>query len=125
MAGTFEIKGLDRALSQMTAVAQGMAAKFAAAAKAELEIEMTEAKRRTPVDTGNLRASGTVTEQWSGREYTITLSFGGPAAPYALQVHENLEAFHKSGQAKFLESVLLESAPYLAKRIALRMKGGD
>ena len=36
-------------------------------------------------------------------------------------VHENLDAFHRVGQAKFLESVLVESRPYLAARVARRM----
>ena len=32
----------------------------------------------------------------------------GYQAPYAVYVHENLEAFHSNGQAKYLETVLRE-----------------
>lgn len=89
------------------------------AMREEAEIEMTEAKQRTPVKTGNLRASGIVLGP--DEDGTVTLQFGGPAAPYAVYVHENLDAFHKVGQAKFLESVVLESAPNMAERLAERI----
>jgi hypothetical protein len=54
----------------------------------------------------------------------VRMAFGGPAAPYAIKVHEDLEAFHRVGQAKFLESVLLESAPHLAQRVSRRIRLG-
>lgn len=94
----------------------------------EAQIEMTEAKRRTPVKTGTLRASGLVARPVrSGRNISVTLSFGGAAKDYAIYVHENLEAYHgnppfKGGQAKFLESTLDESAPYMRARIAARVQ---
>src|SRR3972149_2796765 len=41
---------------------------------------MTEAKRQTPVDTGNLRAPGHVLPpQWINTWVYVTLGFGGPA----------------------------------------------
>ncbi len=89
----------------------------------EAEIELTEAKRRTPVDTGALRASGFVqaaTRRW--RSMVVTIGFGGAAETYAIYVHENLEAFHRIGQAKFLESTLKESAPYMLERLARRFQ---
>lgn len=46
---------------------------------------------------------------------------GGPSAPYAIYVHEDLEAFHKVGQAKYIESVLMESRPFMAARVAKRI----
>lgn len=95
---------------------------LAAAIHAEGEIEMTEAKRRTPVDTGALRASGFVEDVVVSPTTTrVQLGFGGPSAPYAVYVHEDLEALHPVGQAKFLESTLLESAPHMADRIARRV----
>jgi hypothetical protein len=89
----------------------------------EAEIEMTEAKARTPVDTGALRGSGYVDQpQYSGREIRVELGFGGPAAGYAVIVHEDLEAIHpRGGQAKYLSSVIDESAPYLLDRVARRL----
>lgn len=89
----------------------------------EAEIESKEVKRRTPVDKGNLRGSVHVVgpkREW--RKIEVLIVAGGPAAPYALYVHENLEAEHKVGQAKFLESVILESRPHMASRVAKRIE---
>lgn len=100
---------------------------------AEANIEMTEAKRRTPVwnpsrrvpqghAPGTLRASGTVHEpEYQGNSVSVKLSFGGEAAAYAVIVHEDLDAFHATGEAKFLESTLNESAQYMAERVARRI----
>lgn len=94
-----------------------------AALAAEAEIEMTEAKRRTPVDTGALRATGHVQEpRVSMGVVSVTMGFGGPAVDYALRVHEDMEMYHDTGQAKFLESVLLESAPHIAARVGRRVE---
>ena len=40
---------------------------------------------------------------------------------YALYVHENLDADHHVGQAKFLESTINESRPYMPGRVAKRI----
>lgn len=83
---------------------------------------MTESKRRVPVDTGTLRASGFVMEpERSGRNISVTLAYGGPAEGYAVVVHEDLDAFHPHGQAKYLESVLKESQPHMRARLAQRI----
>lgn len=95
----------------------------------EGQIEMTEAKRRTPVDVtkdaphpGQLRASGRVHEPVrNGRNISVTLSFGGAAVDYAIYVHEILGNIHKVGQAKYLESVLNESRSSMLGRIAARV----
>lgn len=89
----------------------------------ETNIEATEVKKRTPVRTGELRASvhvvGPVRE--GRRIYTLIVA-GGPAIPYALMVHEDLEAFHEVGQAKYIESVVLESRAFMAARVAKRIE---
>lgn len=80
--------------------------------------EMGEAKRITPVEDGDLRDSGTVEEPlWRGETLSIELYFGGAAADYALTVHEDLEAYHEQGQAKFLETPLNQSEPYFDQRV--------
>ena len=89
----------------------------------ETEIEVKEVKRRTPVDTGNLRASiHQVGPTREGRRVFTKIVAGGTAAPYAIYVHEDPDAFHKVGQWKYLESVILESRPFLAQRIAKRIE---
>lgn len=96
---------------------------IARALYAETEIEAKESKRRTPVDTGELRASIHVLgPERSGLMIYTMIVAGGPAAPYAVYVHENLDAFHKVGQAKFIESVIMESRPYMASRVAKRIE---
>ena len=121
------MKGLQGMLDTLKRLADKFPDYVGAALYQEAQIEMTEAKRRTPVDTGRLRASGRVAlPVREGRRISVTLSFGGAAAPYAIYVHENLEANHASppfggGQAKFLESTINESAPYMLARIARRV----
>lgn len=120
---TLQVQGLDQLQRQLTALADRLGDQVGPALRAEAEIEMTEAKRRTPVLTGALKGSGHVTgPTWRGRDVTVELKFGGPAAGYAVPVHEMVDVFHKNGEAKFLERPLLESAPHLAARIARRIK---
>lgn len=120
-----------RGANEMIALLKGIAEKYpdriGKALFMEAQIEMTEAKRRTPVDVtppmphpGLLRSTGHVDQpERSGRHISVTLSFG---TEYAVYVHENLEAFHQIGQARFLSSVLEESQPYMAERIARRIR---
>jgi hypothetical protein len=72
---------------------------------------LTRAKQKVPVDTGALRSSGTVdpaTPPKAGQLVEITAGFGGPAAPYAIVVHERTDIAHREGEAKFLETALQE-----------------
>lgn len=122
MEATVKVTGLGQVQTRLAQLARRYGNAAGRALRAEAEIEMTEAKKRTPVDTGALRGSGHVTgPSISGRDISVELKFGGPAAPYAVRVHEDLQAFHQVGQAKFLESVLNESAPYLRARVAARI----
>lgn len=101
-------------------VQQKFPERVADAALAEARIELKEAQRRTPVDTGALRASGAVVQTVEKSTIQTDIVFD---TPYAIFVHEDLEANHPNGgQAKFLESVLRESAPYMAERLARRLR---
>lgn len=118
----FTLTGVDELQKNLTRLAQAMPQEAAAALYAEAQVEKTESMRRTPVLHGALRGSHHVTQPViAGRDISVTIQVGGVAAPYAIFVHENLEALHRVGQAKFLESTLLESAPYLAQRVANRI----
>jgi len=100
----------------------GMPAEIDSALYQETEVEVKEVKRRTPVKHGPLRASvHTVGPIRSGRTTYTLIVAGGPAAPYAIYVHENLRAFHKVGGAKYIESVVLESRPHMGARVARRI----
>jgi hypothetical protein len=86
------------------------------------EIETPECRARTPVDTGNLvNTVKTFGPEFRGNQVLAGTTAGGPEAPYAPIVHEDLDAHHRVGQAKFIESVYRESAPYLPARVAARM----
>jgi hypothetical protein len=125
MSLSFSITGLDAMFHRLDQLTKSIPDRAGAALRAEAEIEMTEAKKRTPVLTGALRASGMVTGPVvNGDQVEVTMSFGGAGVDYAVEVHENLEMFHpRGGQAKYLESVVLESAPYMAQRVADRLFG--
>jgi hypothetical protein len=111
-----------RVITNIRAIRKSIPQQIAAALYIEAQIEATESKKRTPVDTGNLRASHMVTEPViNGDSISVQIVVGGVSAQYAVFVHENLEAFHEVGQAKFLESTLLESRPYMAARVAKRV----
>jgi hypothetical protein len=115
-------KNFDSIQKRIMAMPGKLTRQIEDAVKAEMRIELAEVKRRTPLDTGALRASEYVDGPFveRGRIYASIVA-GGPTAPYAMIVHENLEAFHRIGQAKYLESVLRESAQFMAARIARRL----
>lgn len=116
-------KGADAALRDVKKLAKFAPDEFARALYQEAQIELKEIKRVTPVDTGALRASEGITEpKREGRRIWVEVFAGGPSAPYAFYVHYDLEAFHKNGQALFIEQPLAESAPYLPGRIAKRIE---
>jgi len=95
-----------------------------AALMAETEVETTEVIKRTPIDKGPLRS--TVKAEGPFREgrriYSQISAGGGPAADYAIIQHEDLELWHDEGEAKFVESVILESRAYIAARVARRIQ---
>lgn len=117
-------------VQNLRAAKVGTPKQILAAMTAESQIEVTEMKRRTPVDTrpnaphpGNLRNSLSVEVTQTGNRTTATFSTGAEA-PYAVYVHENPDAFHPVGEWKFIESVLNESRPHMPKRLAARIKLG-
>jgi hypothetical protein len=123
MAARIQFRGQAQVSANLRALVRAMPDAVGRALREEAEIEMTEAKERTPVDTGALRASGHVTgPERAGKQISVDLNYGGVAAPYAVYVHEDMDAHHPVGQAKFLESTLLESAPHMPKRIATRVE---
>lgn len=72
-----------------------------------------KAQDLTPVDTGALRASA-FTEAESGSNPSVIVGF---EEEYAIFVHENLEAHHPVGQAKFLEQPLKENSDKYVKYV--------
>lgn len=89
-----------------------------------------------PVDTSALRSSAYTAEPvYQDKTVTVDMGYGGPAAKinpktgestdaYALYVHENLDAFHKVGTAKFLEMPFDQASEGMAARVAAKMRAG-
>lgn len=118
-----KFRGVVEMKVRLREVAREFPARLGAALRQETEIEATECKRRTPVDLGTLRASIHVEgPTFRMRQVSCQIVAGGSGAPYAIYVHEDLEAHHDNGEAKFIERPLKESAPHMAERIARRLK---
>ncbi len=84
---------------------------------------MSASKRIVPVNTGALRASGHVQlPVIQGRRVSVTLGYGGAAAPYAVFVHERPARHNPPTQWKYLEIPLFEAVPGMAGRLAKRMR---
>lgn len=118
--------------------------KVVAALSGELYAEgqgiLTQSRELCPVDTGALRASGYVSVPVRQGQYLVMeIGYGGVAAQvnpktgqstdgYALIVHENLEAFHPVGQAKYLEVPFNAARPGMSNRLVngtrARLRGG-
>lgn len=109
------IKGLaalDRGLVQLGRQFSDVAAR---ALNVVAEETMTEAKRRTPVDTGTLRRSGKVHKRATARSLTAEMSFG---TEYGVFVHERTDVRHPTGEAKFLENAIKFTAGFFEERVA-------
>jgi len=114
--------GADAALKDLSDLQVFAPDRFAKALYQEAQIELKEIIKETPVDTGALRATLVLEGPFrEGRRIWVVVSAGGPSVTYAFIVHEDTEAFHKVGGAKYIERPLRESAPFLAERIAKRI----
>jgi len=89
----------------------------------EANVIFKESQLIVPVDTGALRASGFVHPPMKENNRTfVRVTYGGPAAHYALYVHENLYARHAAPtQAKYLETPLYRRIPVLIRNLATRI----
>lgn len=120
-----KLVGLSKLLKKFQRRPEEILKLTAAAINIEAEIIMAEAKGLAPVDLGTLRASGFVKPpKFRRSKISISLGFGGPAAEYALFVHEDLTANHPVGQAKFLEQPFKKRLSGMSARIAKRIENG-
>lgn len=84
---------------------------------------ITQAQGLVPVEYGTLRASGYVAEpERIGDKVRVEMGFGGAAAPYAVIVHEDLNAFHDDGEALYLEQPFRWAQSGMADRIAAGLR---
>jgi len=125
--------GVTDMKAKLRDIAQKFPDRVMQALRMEAEIEATEVKKRTPVYTGPtgpgkpipglLRSSVHVEGPFrEGHRIWAAVVAGGAAGAYAIPQHENLEFFHEVGQAKYLESVIMESRPFMAARLTARLR---
>jgi hypothetical protein len=93
------------------------------------ENDVPEAKERAPVYSGPQTSSSPVPfvlqksihvegPKFEGNVISVEVVAGGLAAAYAIRQHEDLTYHHKVGQAKYIESVIMESRAGRAERIS-------
>lgn len=66
------------------------------------DIKQNKAGKGVPQDEGILKSTGTVSGGEQVFNPEVKLSFGGPAAPYALVQHERMDFHHEIGEPRYL-----------------------
>ena len=134
MKTSIEIAGVAEWHSKLKAMSPAVFTAMVKSAYESFEGVMTTAKEEyVPVDSGALRSTGTVLPpEVSGQSAKITMGFGGPAAPYALSVHENpragktggispsgkpYESWARTGGWKYLETPLKAATGEIAAKM--------
>lgn len=109
----------DRLQRLLTQGGRGAVQAMGQAILAEAALALLESKELVPVDTSALKQSGNLKPlSVQGNAVEVVIGYGGVAAPYAVEVHENLEARHKPGKsAKFLEIPVKRRMAGLGTRI--------
>lgn len=105
-----EITGLDATLDQFEAIAERLKEAARRGMTKWAEFTMGESKRECPVDTSLMKDSGTVTQL----DDDVMLIY---PVEYAIYVHEDLNAHHETGKAKFLEDPFMRELYQLAPDI--------
>jgi hypothetical protein len=120
----FQVKGIRELEQNLRQMAKAAPEASARAVYVWAEEVMAKSKELVPVDSGTLRGTGHVDLPVIGpTEVSVRLGYGGPAAPYALAVHENPRSgktggfspsgrpyrhYARVGQWKYLEQPLKE-----------------
>ena len=132
------LHGLDEAAEKLQTLVDAMAGASAQGLSDASLFILGDAAKRAPVDTGNLRGSGYV--ELDGQQVAkgaegggCTLTGAGPEdaahaeigfnAKYAADQHEQVHLSHpRGGQAKYLESVLVEEQERILATITGRVE---
>lgn len=147
---SMEWEGLGEVTQKLEQMPNRMIQPLEAALFQEGEELMAASKPLVPVDTGALRSSGFVSlpELDDAGQLFVKVGFGGPAGSgveepsssesdnrrqhksqnktdvgYAVYVHENMEAHHIVGQAKYLEQPFNERKQGITDRLVERCRG--
>ena len=117
LEGDIELKAMLEAAREKSPLA------VAQAIYEEANLIFARSQVLVPVDTGVLRGSGGVSAPQKGTTgYFVDIFYGGPAASYALYVHEIIGNYHKPPtQAKYLEQPLMEALPQIQNNLSRRI----
>ncbi len=120
---TLKIKGFNKFARQLKKMGVDATKVVESTLYEEAEKIIGEAKEKhVPVDLGALRSSGFVEDpKTKGRRTSVRLGFGGPAAKYALIVHEDMKAAHTVGSAKYLKIPYDKAQKGMSGRLARRL----
>lgn len=118
MAERVAVEGLDKVMANLNKEIAKIKGRSIAGLLAGGLIIQAEAQRRVPVDTGNLKGSA-FTRKAHDDEKSVVVGFG---AAYAIYVHEDLNAFHDDGEAKFLENAVTAKGQEVLEAIAAYAK---
>ncbi len=121
---TFSLDGDERLQAFLNAAKQETPLAVAQAIWEEANLIFARSQVLVPVDTGVLRGSGGVSapQPMAGGGTYVDIFYGGPAAPYALYVHEILGNYHKPPtQAKYLEQPFMQALNTIQRNIADRI----
>lgn len=126
---TLNIKGDKELIRLMSRMADQMPQVAGQALYEEASRIFIEAQLLTPIDTGALRGSGHVTQPVVEDKVTkVSIRYGGAAAPYAVYVHERIDApsgnpvYHRPPtQAKFLSIPIERALPTLGANLLKRV----
>ncbi len=131
---TIRYPNLSRVLSKVKRIPDVALRELSTVAYQEYELIMTDSELQCPVDSGALRSTGHVELPTLGKNtFEVVGGYGGPAGGgvwvnakgeiityvgYAVSVHEDLEAYHDDGNAKFLERPIDASRKQMDRAMA-------
>ena len=121
--GTVRVEGIDRTKGKLEKLAKENKQKLRDGMWTAGRFLLRESQKLVPVDTGALKASGKVlvrNNSDDAPEYIVT--YGNGEVSYAVYQHENLDYFHETGQAKFLEQPAREYRKTMIDMVERRFK---
>jgi hypothetical protein len=118
-----DLFGDEELVNALTAGKKDAPQAIAQAIWEEANVIFAKSQILVPVDTGVLRGSGGVSAPQMGSQgYFVDIFYGGPAASYALYVHEIIGNYHKPPtQAKYLEQPVMEAMSTLQENLKGRI----
>ena len=120
---TLDLEGDKELVNALKAGKEDTPRAIAQAIWEEANVIFAKSQILVPVDTGVLRGSGGVSAPQMGNQgYFVDIFYGGPAASYALYVHEIIGNYHKPPtQAKYLEQPFMQSLAEIQNNISRRI----